>query len=196
MPRTAAARKPTADQAATIEQLQKQLADQVAENNRLRSVPPVVRSATIDTGDFQIGNGDGDVMMPTTGAPTLVHPSIDTVEGPAHKEKVDALAFNEEKLVVYVPESTNPKDGPTISIWVNGRHQLFIRGQNVTCARKFVERLARARPVTYSNVEFVDGEGNRAFKYPKRTSQRYPFSVVSDPNPNGKAWLRKILAEA
>lgn len=189
---------PTADQSETIAKLTADLAAAnaaLALANQVRSVAPVAPRRVLESESFQVGQ-DGDVTMPSTGDAHLNHPTIEVPDGPVAKSFLDELAFNEELVTVRVSETTDPKEGICISTWNDGRHQLFIRGEDVTVKRKFLEVLARSKPVTYANVEYVDAEGNRAVKYPKRTANRFPFAVIRDDNPRGGAWLRKILAEA
>jgi len=133
--------------------------------------------------------------MSSTGAPAIEHPTIEVPDGPVSKGKLEMLAFMNELVVVQVHEDNSNYPEPLVQTWNDGRLQIFIRGQEVTCRRCFVEVLARAKPVQYANVEYVDAEGNRAVKWPKRTGLKYPFTIVRDDNPNGRAWLKKILAE-
>lgn len=192
MARTATrTRTPTPDQSDTIQALRAELEAAKAENARLR-VAPVAPRKFVDSGDFQIGPGDGDVHMDDAG---LQMPSVDVETRPLHKEKAEALRFNEELVTVRVAETSDPDQGICISLWNGGVHQLFIRGQDVTCKRKFLEVLARAKPESFGNVEFLDEAGIRKIKWPKRTGQRYPFAVIRDDNPRGAEWLRKVLME-
>ena len=183
---------PTPDQSASIAVLERQLSEARSENARLR-VAPVSLSSGIDTGDLQIGPGDGDVTMSQAGK--MEHPDIQVETKPLNHEKAAELAFMEELMTVRVADTTDPEEGVCISVWNWGRHQLFIRGQDVTCKRKFVEVLARAKPTSYANVEFTESDGSRSIKWPKRTGARYPFQVVRDDNPRGPEWLRRVLMQ-
>ncbi len=161
---------------------------------RVKNVAPVSIRKTVDATDYQIGQ-DGVATMALTGAPELVQPEIVAVYGPINKDKLDNLAFAEELVTVMV-HTTNDKDSPQyVQTWNYGRHQLFIRGEPVTVKRKFVEVLARMKPVNYRNEEFVDSDGNQNVRWPKTTGLANPFSIIEDKNPLGPAWLRKILAE-
>lgn len=118
------------------------------------------------------------------------------------KEKTAQLAFYEEPLVINIHESSD-MNAPEkyVFLSVNGRGagpnglNWVPRGQNVTVARKYVEVLARARPAKYDSIEKVNEVGDREVIYPRSSSLRYPFSVISDPNPKGAAWLSKLLRE-
>lgn len=195
MARTATrTRTPTPDQSDTIQALKAQLEAKNAEIARLR-VPPVAPRNLIDSGNFQIGPGDGDVHMDPEGGASLQMPDIEVQTKPLHKEKADELKFMEELVTVRVAETSDPNEGVCVSFWNGGVHQLLIRGENVTCKRKFLERLARCKTETFANVEFQDEAGIKRIKWPKRTGQRYPFSVIRDDNPRGSEWLRQVLME-
>jgi len=158
-------------------------------------VAPVVRSDIIDTGDLP-QPADTVVVMPSTGEATLEGNTVEPVEGPRSKEYLDELAFNEELITVRVMEDPTPNAEKFVPVWVNGRHQLFARGEDQTVKRKFVEALLRAKPSTFQSEEYTDTNGVRAFRYPKHTASKFPVQVIRDDNPRGRDWLRKVVAEA
>src|SRR3990167_3589588 len=125
--------------------------------------------------------------------PTIVEP----VDRPVSKEKLAMLAFMEEELTVMVHESTNPFDDPFPKIQNGGDRntQYFIRGEKQKVKRKYVEVLARAKKTTRGNEKYKDGNGDDAYRYPSHTALMYPFVVIEDPNPRGRAWLEAILQE-
>jgi hypothetical protein len=153
------------------------------------------RAQNVDTTDHEIGQ-PGTIVLPGTGPAELQRPDIQIVDGPNWKEKADILAFMEEPVTVFV-HTTNDKNAKMIvEVWNGGRVQRFLRGEHQTVKRKFVEVLARAKSDAFGNQEFVNPHGDLAYKYPKTTSLKYPFSVVRDDNPKGADWLKKILKEA
>jgi hypothetical protein len=210
----AASSVPAHIQAEMIEDLQAQLAESNAKVAALsraqgtaapapaprpqqaRNVPVAGRSM-VDAGDMPLGHV-GDVILNPTGdaRSSLERPSIEVPDGPPAQDFLTELAFMNELVTVTVHESSDPLAEPLPEIRCNGRLQIFPRGQEVVCRRCFVEVLARAKPVHYGSVEYVDNDGNKAVKYPQRKSLRYPFSVNEDANPRGRAWLKKVLAEA
>lgn len=149
---------------------------------------------TLDTNDQQVGQA-GVATMPITGDAVIEHSAVEIPDGPVDKDFADALAFNNELMTIQVHTSTDKTTSRCVPVWVNGRIQMFIRGQEQTVKRMFVERLARCKVTSYTNEEFRDGDGNMSVRWPKTDSLAYPFSVIEDKNPNGPAWLRKILAE-
>lgn len=104
------------------------------------------------------------------------------------------LAFNEELVDITIHESSNPNDENPVQVAVGGRRAFVWRGQRTTIRRYFVERLAQAKVATVKQKRGVDDEGNEMYTYPKTHALKYPFKVDSDTNPNGAAWLRKILS--
>lgn len=180
-----------------LEELRKQNAALVQENHALNArtrVAPVVKSNTIDAGDLALP-ADSVVEMASSGAPELQREEIEIPDGPLTKGHAEELAFNEELVEIIVHDSSDPLAEPIVEVYNNGKLQMFPRGMPVTCKRKYLEGLVRSKPVAYSNVEFVREDGSRAVKYPKRTSLRYPFQVLRDDNPRGRAWLAKIMAQ-
>jgi hypothetical protein len=115
-------------------------------------------------------------------------------------EKAQQLAFNEELLTITLHASTDPNAEQMVYLAVNGIGAgpngvpWLPRDQPITIKRKFVERLCRARPVAYGNVERTNEFGERVITYPKTSALKYPFSVVEDKNPKGGQWLIGLLS--
>ncbi len=112
------------------------------------------------------------------------------------KTKAEDLAFNNEWLEVYIHEvpSSDTKPELIFEIQVNGERELFRRGEKKRVRRKFVEGLARAKPITYANEEYVRKDGLADVRYPTHRGLRYPFSLVN-PKPVDENWLQSILAQ-
>lgn len=106
-------------------------------------------------------------------------------------------AFFNEMVDVIIHESTDPAAIPIPQINVNGTNQFFIRGQKMAVKRKFLARLARMKQRRYTQQIVNDpASGNVIQRMVPHIGLRYPFSVISDPNPKGPQWLQKILNEA
>lgn len=133
--------------------------------------------------------------LPTGGLARLDAPEIEAVTG-FTKDHADMLKFMEEPVQVRVHATAEANPEPIIGIWNNGRSQFFIRNQIQTVKRKFVEGLARARTTRYTQEIYRDANGDTAIRNIPSTALRYPFSVIRDDNPNGGAWLSKVLDEA
>ena len=148
----------------------------------------------LDTRDHEIGQ-NRVAIMPVTGDAEMDQGEIEVIERPQPKAKLDLLCFMDEMVVVMVHTSPEKFAEPLVQVWNDGRHQLFPRGQEVTCKRKFVEVLARAKPTNFRNEEYIDADGNKSVRWPSSQSLKYPFTVIRDDNPNGAAWLKALLAE-
>lgn len=114
----------------------------------------------------------------------------------ARRDKIAALAFDNEPVTVHVHETSDEQADANFSISVGGKSEVFFRGETKTVARKFVEGLARAKPVGFRWEEYTRSDGTRAVRYPARTGLRYPFSIVKDANPRGgQEWVNRIIQQ-
>lgn len=160
-----------------------------------RKVAPVSSSKIVDVGEPV---DTGTVTFAAGDEPKLVQPAAEVeVIATKHisKDKADILAFMEEKVRVFIPESDNKYAERVIQVSNDGRSVFFTRGVDQIVPRKYVEVLARATPSTFGNVEKRDeSTGEQQIVYPKRTAQRYPFSVIGD-SPRGAEWLKRLQAE-
>ncbi len=152
--------------------------------------------------DQPIANID-DITLPASGSidgirDTVIEPVTD-LHG--FHEKAAALAFNEEILDVIIAESTDQNPEHFVFLAINGRGAMkggnpwVPRGTMVSIARKYVERLCRAKPVSIRTVEAVDSDGAKTMRIQRSAALKYPFTVVRDPNPRGVQWLRDLLAQ-
>lgn len=173
-------------------------------------MPRVTRDT--DARKFETEQPD-DVVLPSTGgvaaararaADELNTQEIEPVLGQGVsdvEQKAQMLAFFEEKIEIHIHDSTDINPEPHIFLSVNGRGAMpdgspwVPRAQNVTIARKYVEQLARAKPVNLRTVPALDGDGFKTTALKRTSSLRYPFSVIRDPNPKGAAWLRDLMRQ-
>jgi hypothetical protein len=122
--------------------------------------------------------------------------AFEIVDGPTGMDKAETLSFMDEPVTIRILETSEPNASQICQLSVNGTNQFVIRGRSVTIKRKFVEVLARARTGIISTPEYTDSTGARATRIVKNSGLTYPFSVISDRNPKGAAWLEAILSEA
>ena len=131
-------------------------------------------------------------------------PEIDVVPGATGEAKgnggLDAFAqellFNEELVEVMVHESTDTNAENPIFTGCNGVSQYFFRGEPQTVKRKFVAILASAKEHNLTTPEYTQADGARAVSIKRTSSLKYPFSIISDPNPRGGEWLKALLRSA
>jgi len=148
----------------------------------------------ISTTDMQVGQ-ESSIVLPTGNLIRPDEPEIMIPDGPTIDEYAKQLAFNEELVTVMVHETAEENAAPLVDVYVNGVAQFFPRGEPVTCKRKYVEGLVRAKPTAISTDVRERNSENPQNVVNRRSALRYPFSVIEDKNPNGGAWLRKVLAE-
>lgn len=128
----------------------------------------------------------------------LLKPGQNDVESPIFKAKAEELKFMEDVLEVEIHESSDQNAEPRFAIYVGGDPFVFERGREFPVKRKFVEGLARAKPVHFRCEEYVKqagGVAEKAYRYPAHKSVRYPFQVLSDPSPRGREWLQSVLRQ-
>ncbi len=133
-----------------------------------------------------------------SGDAVLIDQGVHDVDSPQFKEKVALLKFMEEPVTVHIHQTSEKDADQCFDIQVNGRGQVFVRGQTYIVRRKFIEGLARAKPVHYENESYSEiqqGRPVQAVRYPSRRGLRYPFTVTEDVNHNGAAWLEAVLAQ-
>lgn len=148
----------------------------------------------LSTTDMQVGQ-ESEIVLPTGNLIRPDEPEIMIPDGPTIDEYAKQLAFNEELVTVMVHETAEENAAPLVDVYVNGVAQFFPRGEPVTCKRKYVEGLVRAKPTAISTDVRERNSENPQNVINRRSALRYPFSVIEDKNPNGAAWLRKVLAE-
>ena len=122
---------------------------------------------------------------------------VEVVDRPVNKEQAEMLLFSREKIKVRVAETTEKNAERVVEVFNNGDRQLFPRGEEVVCERRFVEVLARAKQTTYSQKKVKDDQsGIEQYKEVPHVALRYPFSIIEDKHPRGADWLKSVLAEA
>lgn len=103
------------------------------------------------------------------------------------------LIFNEELVEVMVHESTDDNAENPIFTSCNGVTQYFYRGIPQMVKRKFVAILASVKEHNVTTPEYTAQDGSRATGIRRTSSLKYPFSIISDSNPRGAAWLKALL---
>ena len=121
---------------------------------------------------------------------------IEVVDRVLTEDKLETERFMAEKILVLVQDSADETDHEIVETWVNGRVQRFLRGQAQLVKRCYVEALARAKRTTYRQT-LDERMGTQAFNQMRpHHSLAYPFTVLEDKNPRGRAWLLSVLAQA
>ena len=122
-------------------------------------------------------------------------PTIDLV---SELKDFAALASSEvfmnEHVTIMVHSSTDENQPPQVIVNCNGMNQPIIRGYPTTIKRKYVEILARMKETKYSQVTRNPAAPDQ-IDMVARHGLSYPFDLVEDKNPRGRAWLTNVMAE-
>lgn len=106
-------------------------------------------------------------------------------------------AFMRELVTIRIAPSINPNDTPYAVVTpVSAEYRRVIpRGAPTQVMRMHVEVLARMKEVRYAQRAPVGGDLETGNMLYQTSGVVYPFEVVEDKNPKGRAWLDNILAE-
>ncbi len=103
-------------------------------------------------------------------------------------------AFMNEMVTVLVHSTTDENQAPHVIVNCNGTNQPIIRGVPTKVRRKYVEILARMKETKYTQVT-PNPAAPDVSELRARHGLAYPFDLVDDENPRGRAWLQNVLAE-
>lgn len=115
------------------------------------------------------------------------------VDIPNWKDKAAALAFNEELILVELMNDNDPQAEQVVQTGVNGVNQFLLRGKAQWIKRKFLAALATSQPESISTPEYTNARGDRGTRIIKNRTQKYPFRVLEDRNPDGRVWLERLM---
>lgn len=122
-------------------------------------------------------------------------PVIETVSASKDFRQLAAdEAFMNELVTVMVHSTTDENQAPHIIVNCNGVNQPIMRGIPTKIRRKYLEILARMKETKYTQVTPNPAAPDVSELRP-RHGLAYPFEVVDDENPRGRAWLQNVLAE-
>ena len=110
------------------------------------------------------------------------------------KDVANSEAFMNELVTIEVHASTDENQAPHLIVNVNGTNMPILRGVPTTVKRKYVEVLARMKETRYNQVT-PNPAAPDVSEMRARTALAYPFTLLEDSNPKGRAWLNHILAE-
>lgn len=148
------------------------------------------------TADFEQGQLP-DIVMP--GLDEIVNrepESIAVADGPISKDYASELAFNEEVLTIRIEPLREKNPPKMIDVYVMGRAEWIPVGQPYKVKRKYVDVLARCKPIGVTTQVGTTNDENPENRIVRSVSSQYPFSVIHDPSgAKGADWLTKIMYE-
>jgi hypothetical protein len=103
-------------------------------------------------------------------------------------------SFMNEMVTVMVHSTTDENQSPQVVVNCNGTNSVIIRGYPTQVRRKYVEILARMKETKYSQRTLNPAAPDQ-IDMVARHGLSYPFDLVEDKNPRGRAWLQNVLAE-
>ncbi len=112
------------------------------------------------------------------------------------KVAAEESLMHEEVTVMLMP-TTDANAPPYAILNVNGDRAVVPRNRPVPIKRKFLEVLARMKETRVSQDLTPNRDGEITVDSLRgHTGLVYPFTIISDKNPKGGAWLANVLAEA
>lgn len=147
--------------------------------------------------EMDIGSGPTRTMSSTGPARESLDKNklVKVSDQPMDEDWMAMMAFMEEMVEIRIAETTDPQAERVFEININGKLELFARGETKTVKRYFVDRLMRMKQTRYTQKEIIDGEGVKQIVNIPHTSIKYDFAITRDDSPHSKAWQRAILAE-
>lgn len=122
-------------------------------------------------------------------------PVVETVaESTDFRVLAASEAFMNEHVTVMVHSTTDENQSPHVIVNCNGTNQPIMRGVPTSVRRKYVEILARMKETKYSQ-RTPNPAAPDQIELAARHGLAYPFELVEDKNPKGRAWLSNVLAE-
>lgn len=105
-------------------------------------------------------------------------------------------AFMNERIVIRIHETTDKNEPPYAFVGDNGDCVWIPRARPVRLPRKFVETLARSQVRAYHQQRDPNPNADEGMQTFRRVGASYPFSVIEDKNPRGRAWLARVTHES
>lgn len=152
---------------------------------------PVISSKTIEASEQPIGYTER-TSDTSAGQPVLVQ----VAERMPDPEQAAMLAFMNEPVKVRIATSTDRNAEQVFELIVNGRSEIFRRGETKTVKRYYIDRLAKCKVTTYTQKDVVNDQGVKQKLNIPHTALKYDFAIVEDRNPLGESWIKATLAMA
>jgi hypothetical protein len=109
-------------------------------------------------------------------------------------KKLEQDVFFNEPVKIHVHQDPTQGAYDVITVTVGGINQPIIRGKDQVVKRKYVAALARSRITGYEQRTPNPSQPENIQLVPKAVLS-YPFSVMEDRNPRGRAWLDALLSQ-
>lgn len=120
---------------------------------------------------------------------------VQVTDQPMDDDYLSMMAFMNEMVEVRIGVTTDPNAENIFELNINGKLELFRRGETKTVPRYFVDRLLRMKQTRFTQKEVFTAEGIKDIVQVPHTSIKYDFAITRDLNPLGPSWQRAVLAE-
>lgn len=152
---------------------------------------PVRQPPEIDASDL-----DKD---PADRTPEVIVADKELTRDMAGKDYLDDLAFAQEYVTIFLYRGNEEYAPDYYPFWVNGKRVDVAVEKPVRLRRMYVENIARCQPYKLRTkvVKPPDGSDQAIQNLWKREQvAAYPFEVIEDANPRGRAWLELIKRQS
>lgn len=117
---------------------------------------------------------------------------IATVGDREFKNTVEMEAFLQEEVMLRIHPTNDVNAPPFVPVGCNGDQVWLPRGKAISIPRKFIESLARYEAALTTEQQ-QDPNADNGYLQRTRASQPYPFAIIQDRHPKGRAWLERIM---
>lgn len=104
--------------------------------------------------------------------------------------------FMAEPIVIKIHSTADKNEPPGAEVALNGVKVYIPREKPVRLPRAFVEILARSQVRAYSQQRNPDPNADEGMFTKRHVGASYPFNVIEDKNPRGRAWLQRVVHES
>lgn len=111
-------------------------------------------------------------------------------------EHTAMMGFMAELITIRPATSTDPNAEQVFELCVNGRIELFRRGEDKTVPRYFADRMFRMKETRFSQKETQNAAGEKQYVQVPQSALKYDFQVITDHSPHSKAWQVAAAREA
>lgn len=148
----------------------------------------------LDSNDVKIEGGDREFSIERGDAKlAFEHGDIDT-DLVVKTDAIEFERFMHDMILVHIQEAPTENDPQYCEVTVNGDRRTIPRGSDARIPRKHVAVLAQAKGFRVAQEKVQNPDGSQSFREKVIASLAYPFQVLEDPNPKGRAWLKQLLA--
>jgi hypothetical protein len=149
------------------------------------------------TADMEVGQQTaGNFILPPLDMPIDRESiAIEPVVSSLTKNDFAEMMFMEELVKIRVEPLNEKNPRKMIDLYVNGKAEWVPVGRPWIMRRKYVEVLARSKPMSVQTKhESAEESLNPQNEVIRTTSSQFPFSVLED-TPRGIEWLNRLMAE-